>query len=245
MCARRYPPSPKRIRGGEMLALSLELAQHQFSQSPALSSVPIGKPIGILVLLGFAVEGIWRLARHIGVIAHEGAHALAGWSVGRKVSWVKLNSDATGATLTEGPATGPGRVVTSFAGYLGPSLAGLGAAALLAHHQVQAVLIVTGVALFLILLQVRNFFGVVSVLLNGALIVLVLRSGNVEIETIAAYALSWFLLFSGVRFVFMHGSKAKDAGTLRTITGIPRFVWAALWLVGSLLALWIGARLLV
>jgi hypothetical protein len=228
-----------------MLAMSLELTQLRLEYNPTLSSVPLGEPIGILVLLGFAAEGIWRLARHISVIAHEGAHALAGWSVGRKVAWVKLNGDATGETLTEGPKTGPGRVVTSFAGYLGPSLSGLGAAALLAHHQVQAVLIVTGVALFLTLLRVRNSFGVVSVLLNGGLIVLVLRYGNVEIETIAAYALSWFLLFSGVRFIFMHGRRAGDADTLRTITGIPRFVWAALWLVGSVLALWIGARLLV
>lgn len=228
-----------------MLALSLELTQHQLENNVPLSSVPLGEPIGILVLLGFAAEGIWRLARHISVIAHEGAHALAGWSVGRKKIRVKLNSDATGETGSLGPRTGPGRIVTSFAGYLGPSLFGLGAAVLLANHQVEAVLIVAGVALFVILLQVRNSFGVVSVLLNGGLIVLVLKYGNAEIQAIAAYALSWFLLLSGVRFVFMHGTGAGDAYTLRDITPIPRFVWAALWLAGSLLALWIGGHLLV
>jgi hypothetical protein len=228
-----------------MLALSLELTQHQLENNLPLSSVPLGEPIGILVLLGFAAEGIWRLARHISVIAHEGAHALTGWSVGRKKIRVKLNSDATGETGSLGPRTGPGRIVTSFAGYLGPSLFGLGAAVLLANHQVEAVLIVAGVALFVILLQVRNSFGVVSVLLNGGLIVLVLKYGNAEIQAIAAYALSWFLLLSGVRFVFMHGTRAGDAYTLRDITPIPRFVWAALWLAGSLLALWIGGHLLV
>ena len=227
-----------------MLALSLELAQHQLEQNP-LSSVPIGEPIGILVLLGFAAEGIWRLARHISVIAHEGAHALAGWSVGRKVVHVKLNSNATGETRTEGPGTGPGRIVTSFVGYLGPSLFGLAAAALLAHHQVKTVLIVAGVALFVILTQVRNSFGFISVLLNGGLIVLVLRDGNLEVQTIAAYALSWFLLLSGVRWVLMHGIGAGDADTLRTITPIPRIIWVALWLAGTVLALWIGAHLLI
>ena len=228
-----------------MLALSLELAQHQLEQSPALSSVPIGEPIGIIVLLGFAVEGIWRLAMHIGVIAHEGAHALAGWSVGRKVNSVKLNRDGSGETVTQGPATGPGRVLTSFAGYLGPSLSGLAAAALLAHHQVRAVLIVAGIALFLMLLLIRNSFGCVSVLLNGGLIFLVLRYGNVEIETIAAYALSWFLLLSGVRFVLMPGSWRGDSETLSRNTHIPRVVWIALWLAGAVLALWIGGHLLV
>ncbi|HEY2307248.1 MAG TPA: M50 family metallopeptidase [Streptosporangiaceae bacterium] len=228
-----------------MLALSLELTQHQLENNLPLSSVPLGEPIGILVLLGFAAEGIWRLARHISVIAHEGAHALAGWSVGRKKIRVKLNSDATGETSSVGLVTGPGWIITGFVGYLGPSLFGLGAAVLLANHQVEAVLIVAGVALFVILLQVRNPFGVVSVLLNGGLIVLILKYGNAEIQAIAAYALSWFLLLSGVRFVFMHGTGAADAAILRRATRIPRFVWAALWLVGSLLALWIGGHLLV
>jgi Peptidase M50B-like len=43
------------------------------------------------VLLAFASEGIWRLARHTSVIAHEGAHAVAGWCMGRKVVSVKLS----------------------------------------------------------------------------------------------------------------------------------------------------------
>jgi len=228
-----------------MLALSLELAQHQFEQSPALSSVPIGKPIGILVLLGFAAEGIWRLARHIGVIAHEGAHALAGWSMGHKIVRVELKSDGSGETVIGGPMSSLGVVITSFAGYMGPSLFGLGAAALLAHHQVEAVLIMAGIALFLMLLLVRNSFGCISVLLNGGVIFLVLRYGNVEIETIAAYALSWFLLLSGVRFVLMPGSWLGDSETLSKTTHIPRVVWIALWLAGALLALWVGGHLLV
>lgn len=228
-----------------MLAMPLELAQHQLEHNLTLSSVPLGEPIGIIVLLGFAVEGIWRLARHIGVIAHEGAHALAGWSMGHKIARVELNSDGSGKTVIEGPWTSLGVIITSFAGYLGPSLFGLGAAALLAHHQVRAVLIVAGIALFLMLLLVRNSFGCVSVLLNGGLIFLVLRYGNVEIETIAAYALSWFLLLSGVRFVLMPGSWAGDSETLSKTTHIPRVVWIALWLAGAVLALWIGGHLLV
>src|SRR5262249_27832157 len=36
--------------GGEMLAMSLELTQHQLEYNPTLSSVPIGESIGILVL---------------------------------------------------------------------------------------------------------------------------------------------------------------------------------------------------
>jgi hypothetical protein len=43
------------------------------------------------------------------------------------------------------------------------------------------------------LLLVRNSFGVFSVLVSGSLIVLILWHGSLELQTIAAYALSWFL----------------------------------------------------
>lgn len=227
-----------------MLALSLGLTWHHLAQSPAPSPASVRVPVAILVLLAFATEGIWRLTRHVGVIAHEGAHAVAGWSTGHKVVGVTLNSDATGATDIPG-TVGLSAIITGLAGYLGPSLFGLGAAALLAHHEVEADLVVTSIFLFIMLLLVRNAFGVFSVVVNGGIIVFALWSGSLELQAITAYALSWFLLLSGVRFVFMHGSGASDAGNLRRITHIPRIVWAALWLVGTVTALWIGGRLLI
>jgi hypothetical protein len=81
-----------------VLALSLELTRHQLGHDPTSSPTPVGGPIGILVLLAFASEGIWRLARHISVIAHEGAHAVAGWGVGRKNVSVKLQRRVTGSS---------------------------------------------------------------------------------------------------------------------------------------------------
>lgn len=229
-----------------MLALSLELTWHHLAQNPAPSPASVRVPVAILVLLAFATEGIWRLTRHVGVIAHEGAHAVAGWSTGHKVAGVTLNSDATGATNIAGMAgLSLSAIIIGLAGYLGPSLFGLGAAALLAHHEVEADLVVTSIFLFIMLLLVRNAFGVFSVLVNGGIIVFALWSGSLELQAITAYALAWFLLLSGVRFVFMHGSGASDAGNLRRITHIPRIVWAALWLVGTVTALWIGGRLLI
>jgi hypothetical protein len=228
-----------------VLALSLELTRHQLGHDPASSPTPIGGPIGILVLLAFASEGIWRLARHISVIAHEGAHVVTEWSMGRKNVRVKLNSNATGVTSSDGPSTGMGMIITGFVGYLGPSIFGLCAAVLLAHHQLDAVLVVVGVSLFIMLFWVRNYFGLASVLINGGILVLAVGYGSVKLQTIAAYALSWFLLLSGVRFVLMHRSGAIDAGILRRITHVPRILWAALWLVITVIALWAGGRLLI
>jgi len=158
-----------------MLTTSLEPTQHQVTHELAPLLGPVVLPIVVLVLIVFAVK-------HIGVIAHEAAHAITGRSVGRKVSYVKLNSDATGETLTQGPEKGLGLIITGFAGYLGPSLFGLAAASFVALGYPKAVLGLTLLFLFILLFRVRNFFGVISVLANGALIVLVVRYGSAKLQ---------------------------------------------------------------
>jgi hypothetical protein len=191
----------------------------------------------VLALILFA-------AKYFSVIAHEGAHAIAGRSMGRKVASVKLGSDATGETVTLGPDKGLGRIFTSFAGYLGPSFFGLSVAALISLGYTGAVLWFALFLLTAILFRVRNFFGVASVLANGALIVLVLSYGSAKLQVTAAHVLSWFLLLSGVVIVLVHGTNAGDAANLRRITHLPRFLWFVLWLVITVAALAAGAHLL-
>ena len=71
---------------------------------------------------GVRVGGIWRLTRHGRVIAHEGAHAVAGFSTGRRGVGVRLNRNATGETVTRVPVHGLGGIVAPCPGYLGPSV---------------------------------------------------------------------------------------------------------------------------
>ena len=226
-----------------MLAVSLELAQNQPGSQPLPHSMAV--PVGLVVLLGFLIDGIWRVAQYAGVIAHEGAHAVAGWSTGRKVSGVRLNSNATGATSTAGPDSGAGRAVTAFAGYAGPSLFGLGTAALIALGDIELVLWLALIFLAVLLVFIRNFFGVLSVVLSGALLFLALHYGSAEVHAVAAYGISWFLLFFGVRAVFTHRSNAADAKTLSGLTHVPAFAWVTLWFVIAVAALWVGGRLLI
>jgi hypothetical protein len=194
-------------------------------------------PLVVIGLILFAVK-------YFSVIAHEGAHAIAGWSMGRKIEGVKLNSDATGETLILKADKGPGRIFMAFVGYLGPSFFGLGAAALISLGYARAVLWLALILLTLILFRVRNLFGVVSVLFNGALFVLILSHGSPKLQVTAAYVLSWFLLLSAVGVVLTRGSNAADAAYLREITRLPRFLWSLLWLVITVAALAMGARLL-
>jgi hypothetical protein len=71
---------------------------------------------------------------------------------------------------------------------------------------------------------------------------LVLKHMSQRDEIQAAYVIAWFLLLSGVRIVVQHNVKARDAEILAGRTSIPRQVWFALWLAGSVTAIVIGAR---
>ena len=227
-----------------MIALPLELVQDQ----PGTGSVPLPQmvagPTGLLVLVAFLIDGVWRFVRHFSVMAHEGAHVAAGWGVGGRVSGVKLNRDATGETATRGTG-GFGSVIIGVAGYLGPSLFGLTAAYLISLDQITVALWLALACLAIMLILVRNFFGVISVAISGVLVFLVLRYGSPEVQAVTACALSWFLLFSGVRWVLAHGTGAKDAMILKQSTHIPRFMWFIFWLAITVGALWVGYHLLI
>jgi len=229
---------------GRAMALPLELVQHQSGTGSVPLAQQVAVPTGLLVFIAFLIDGVWRFARHISVIAHEGAHVAAGWSVGRRVSGVELNRDATGVTTTRGSG-GLGSVIISFAGYLGPSLFGLAAACFIALNQVTVALWLALVCLAIMLILIRNFFGVISVAISGVLIFLVLRYGSPEVQAVAACALSWFLLFSGVRWVLVHGTGAADADILTQSTRIPKFIWVIFWLAITVAALWVGGHLLL
>ena len=227
-----------------MITLPLELVQQQ----SGTGSVPLPQQVagltGLVVLIAFLIDGVWRFVRHVTLIAHEGAHVAAGWSVGHKVSGVRLNRDATGRTDTLGPG-GFRAVIIGFAGYLGPSLFGLATAYLISLDQIILALWLALACLAIMMILIRNFFGVVSVALSGLVVFLVLRSGNPEVQAVAACALSWFLLFSGVRLVLMRGTGAQDAIDLTQGTHIPKFIWVTFWLAITVAALWVGGHLLV
>lgn len=200
--------------------------------------------VGLAALTVIMPEAIWALTRHFGVMAHEGAHGITGSLSGRKVDGIRIESSADGETRVA-LVKGPGRIAFYFVGYLGPSAFGLGAAKLIAIGQAIAVLWVTLLLLGLLLLMLDPSFGFFTVILAGAVIFFIVRYAPTGGKVVAAYAISWLLLLSGVRQVVQHGARAVDAGKLKTITGLPRLLWVCLWLAGSLAAAAVGGRLLI
>jgi hypothetical protein len=201
--------------------------------------------IGLVTFAAVAFEATWAVVRHIGTMAHEGAHALISSLSGRGVQSIKIKPNADGETKPARGGAMPGTVAIGVVGYVGPSAFGLGAAKLIESGYILSVFWVALVLLAVLLLAVRWSFAFVTVPAAGALAFLVAKSEPMHTQVIAAYGLAWLLLLSGVRTVVEHGLGAVDARILRDVTGIPRLLWSLLLLGGTLAALAVGGRMLV
>jgi len=197
--------------------------------------------IGLVVAVLVIVSATWQLLVHFYVMAHEGMHGAVGSLSGGKVDGITMNGDAEGLTKV---AFRGGRVHFPFyfAGYLGASAFGLGAARLIQYGHIVVVLWLIMGFLALLLIRLKWSFGYVTVPLAGFLIFLILKHTSQSAQVLAVYVITWFLLLSGVRMVIEHGANAGDAGLLRDRTSIPPLVWAALWLAGTAAAVVIGAK---
>ncbi|MBV9446050.1 MAG: M50 family metallopeptidase [Streptosporangiaceae bacterium] len=200
--------------------------------------------IGLVVFVVVVLSATWELVKHFHVMAHEGMHAMVGSLWGGKVESVELKDNADGETIVVMPR-GCGLVAFRFAGYLGSSLFGLGAARLIHFGHIVAVLWIALLLLGLLLITLKRSFGYVTVPLAGFFIFLVMKHMSQADGILAAYVITWFLLLSGVRMIVEHGINAADSGLLKNDTSIPRVVWLMLWLVGTLAAVIIGARWMV
>lgn len=187
-----------------------------------------------MALLVVALPSSWRVARNVITIVHEAGHALTAVLVGRRLRGIRLHSDTSGLTLSRGRPEGPGMVCTALAGYPAPSLLGMVFAGLLAADLVTAPLVAGAVLLAGVLLLVRNAYGVVSVLLTGAVLVGVSLLASTQVQAAFAQLITWFLLFGGLRPVgelqrerWRHRARDSDADQLGRLTGTPGFFWVA------------------
>jgi hypothetical protein len=194
----------------------------------------------------------WTVGRQVVTIAHEGAHGVAALLTGRSLAGIRLHSDTSGLTVSRGRPRGPGMIVTAFAGYVGPALLGLGAAYLLGRQHPLAVLWLAVLLLALLLLQIRNFYGLYAVGVAGVAVFAVSWWGSGELQTMAAYVGTWFLLLAAPRPVVelqlqrrRGQARTSDADVLARLTGVPGVVWVAVHLVVTLTCVVVGGRWLL
>ncbi len=198
------------------------------------------------------LPGPWRIGRHLLTIVHEGGHAVAALVAGRRLSGIRLHADTSGLTVSHGRSRGPGMVATAIAGYPAPALVGLGAAFLVSVERDLLAMWAGLLLLTLLLLQIRNFFGLYVVLVASVLLVAVTWWGSATVHGLAAWWLTAFLLLGAPRTVVelqiarrRRGGDTSDADLLARITPLPALVWVAVMLLLTLACAVGGAVLLV
>jgi hypothetical protein len=214
-------------------------------QPPGTATVLLLAGVALLLV---AVPAAWRTTRHAVTIAHEGSHGVAAVLSGRRLAGIRVHSDTSGLTLSRGRRTGPGMAVTALAGYVGPALLGLGAAWLLSQRHALAVLWLAVLLLALLLLQIRNFYGLWSVLVAGVGVFAVTWWGSEPVQSGVAYAGTWFLLLAAPRPVLeLQGQRRRgrardsDADLLARLTPLPGLAWVGVFLLVTGAALVVGA----
>ena len=190
---------------------------------------------------------LWRPTRHVVTIAHEGAHGLIALAAGRRLSGIRLHSDTSGLTVSAGRPTGLGMVLTCAAGYTGPGLFGVGAAALLASGHAIGLLWALLILLALLLVQIRNWYGLWSVLVTGAVVFGATWWLPPEGQAAFAALATWFLLLAAPRTVLeLQTSRRRrrapdsDADQLAGLTPLPALVWVGFFLLVDVGALLLG-----
>jgi hypothetical protein len=214
--------------------------------SDLLVSLDEDPELMVLVTAGVAVlvvafSWLWRPARNVITIVHEAGHALVAVLAGRRLTGIRLHSDTSGLTLSKGKPHGPGMVLTGLAGYIAPSLLGLGFAALLAAGKVTGLLVACAVLLVGVFLVVRNLFGIFSILVTGAVLLVVARWAPDGVQAPFAHLITWFLLLGGIRSVgdlqrlrARGRARDSDADQLARLTGAPGLFWVTIFLMINL-----------
>ena len=233
----------------------MEILSEVWHRALTTQPAPSGQVVawtGVIAVLLVWAPGAWSVTRHVVTIAHEAAHGFVAFLSGRRLQGIRLHSDTSGLTVSAGRTTGLGMILTAAAGYVGPGLLGLAAASLLAHHRAVGLLWALLILLALLLIQVRNWFGLWSILVSATAVFVVSWWLAPEAQSAFAYVLTWFLLLAAPRPVLelqAHrrgaGTRSSDADQLARLTFLPAIVWVGFFLVVTLGALVVGARWMV
>lgn len=209
--------------------------------------------VAAAALLLVAYEPLWGYTRHLVTLVHESGHALVALTTGRRLNSITLHSDTSGLTVSSGRRTGPGMIATAAAGYLAPAGFGLIIAGLVRLDRTMWALWLALGALALMLLYIRNWFGLLVVAIAGAGVAAVVWWAPERVQHGAAMLIAWFMLIAAPRTAIelwshrrRRRSRTTDADVLARLTHLPAVIWVGVFLLLNLGALalggwWLGA----
>lgn len=202
-------------------------------------------PALVLVATVILVPSLRRWGRALGTIVHESGHAVVGMLVGRRFHGFTVGKDLSGAAVTSGRERGPGRVLTTWAGYPAPAALGAGLVIAALSGWAGAVTAAGTVALLLLLVMARSWrtgaLVLLAALLTGltcwfgdAVAGLPLRAGLVVGVGLVLLLVAWDSLVDVAR----SRDRTQDPGTLAALTHLPSWFWIATWVVADGAATW-------
>jgi hypothetical protein len=194
--------------------------------------------VGVLLVL---LPGTWHTVRHAVTVVHEGGHGVAAVISGRRLTGIRLHSDTSGLTVSKGPRTGPGMVLTLLAGYTAPAFAALGAAWMLSRGYSAGLLWALLLVLALMLIQIRNWFGLWVILVGAALVVGVTWLASPQWQLVFGHAFTVVLALGALRAsIELQASRRRsrsaqsDADQLARLTHVPGLVWVFVFVLVAL-----------
>lgn len=195
------------------------------------------------------IPSAWRLTSHLITLVHEAGHALVAVLTGRRLRAIKLHSDTSGLTVTKGRTRGITMIATAAAGYLAPSAFGLIIVALIAFDRTMWSLYIALAGLGFLLLWIRNWFGLLLIVLAGSMTWLIANRTTEDFVDYTAWFLGAFFLIASPRAVWGHVRsrgvrRSSDSDVLAQISPIPAWLWAWIFQALTLGALVWGILLL-
>ncbi len=212
-----------------------------------LSAVDLWVVVGA-GLAAVLVPVLWHRLRLAVTLVHELGHALVGMAVGRRFVGFVLRGDMSGQAVTSGPARGPGRVATTWAGYPVPALLAAALVWLAVHGWGAPALTVAALVLLLALTRVRSVLTalVVGAALAGAAAAWWWRDDAVQQGVLVA--VGTLLLLGGWRHLSALArdrSRTSDPAVLGSLTHLPAALWTLSFVLVQAGATWVVAGLLV
>lgn len=201
---------------------------------PGESLAELGASRGLVLgalgagLICVLVPPLWRAVRVAVTVVHELGHGLVGILVGRSFTGLVLRADMSGHAVTVGRPRGPGRVVTTWAGYPAPAVVGLGCLWAGTSGWAAPALGLLTVVLLGALLRVRSWYtALVMVLVTGGA-GLLWWVGGPRLQGVVLVAVGVLLLLGAWRHlaaVIAAPTASSDPGVLAALTRVPAVVW--------------------
>jgi len=200
----------------------------------------------LVALLLTRIPVLGKYFRSVNTLVHEAGHVFTTLVLSGEVIAVNLFADTSGTTITKAKNKFS-QAMIAISGYPISALTGLLSLFLLSKgYNLHILFILTSIALIIMILSLRNMYGLfwagTFVILN---LLLVYFNNRILIYTFAAfYSAVIFtdaILSSVVLFVLAikQPKKAGDATNLQKITKIPATLWAIILLAFTLFISWL------